>query len=137
MAGLASHLTYSYVLTVVEVNMIGKIVDAYPFDGPCTIRNTITIVIVGPIAREIAVKNNVSLRRSASIMDTMSCCVQGIIPYGAHLLAAMAIAGFTVSPIEIISHLYYPFLIGIFTLLYILFPQWKQLPKGPSRKEQE
>lgn len=88
--------------------------------------NTITIIIVGPIAREIAVKNKVSLRRSASIMDTVSCSVQGIIPYGAQLLAAMAIAGFAVSPLEIVRYLYYPFLIGIFSLLYILFPKWKQ-----------
>ena len=87
--------------------------------------NTITIIIVGPIAKEIAIKNNVSLRRSASIMDTISCSVQGIIPYGAQLLAAMAIAAFTVSPLEIIRHLYYPFLIGLFTFLYILFPKWK------------
>ena len=83
--------------------------------------NTITIIIVGPIAREIAVKHKVQLTRSASIMDTMSCFVQGIIPYGAQMLAAMAIASFAVSPLEILQYLYYPLLTGLFTLIFIFF----------------
>jgi len=83
--------------------------------------NTITIIIVGPIAKEIAEKHEVQLTRSASIMDTMSCFVQGIIPYGAQMLAAMAIAGFAISPLEILQYLYYPLLTGLFTLIFIFF----------------
>lgn len=83
--------------------------------------NTITIIIVGPLAKEIAIKHQVPLKRSASIMDTISCCIQGIIPYGAQILAAMAIAGFAVSPLEILQYLYYPLLTGLFTLIFIFF----------------
>ena len=86
--------------------------------------NTITIIIVGPIAKEIAIKHQVKLNRSASIMDTMSCFIQGILPYGAQMLAAMAIASFAVSPLEIMQYLYYPLLTGLFTLIFILLPNF-------------
>jgi Na+/H+ antiporter NhaC len=81
--------------------------------------NTITILIVGPLAKTIADKNGIDGKRSASILDTISCFVQGIIPYGAQLLAAMAIAQQQVTPFQIISNLYYPFLLGISTLIFI------------------
>ncbi|HLW19729.1 MAG TPA: Na+/H+ antiporter NhaC family protein [Cyclobacteriaceae bacterium] len=87
--------------------------------------NTITIIIVGPIAKEIALTHQVKLTRSASIMDTMSCFVQGIIPYGAQMLAAMAVASFAVSPLEILQYLYYPLLTGLFTLAFIFFGKRK------------
>jgi Na+/H+ antiporter NhaC len=83
--------------------------------------NTITIIIVGPIAKEIALKHHVQLDRSASIMDTTSCFIQGVIPYGAQMLAAMAIASFAVSPLEIMQYLYYPLLTGVFTLIFIFY----------------
>ncbi|MFM9837637.1 MAG: Na+/H+ antiporter NhaC family protein [Cyclobacteriaceae bacterium] len=81
--------------------------------------NTITILIVGPLAKTIADKNGIDGKRSASILDTISCFVQGIIPYGAQLLAAVAIAQQQVTPFQIISNLYYPFLLGISTLIFI------------------
>lgn len=83
--------------------------------------NTIAIVIVGPLAKEIADKNNVDPKRSASILDTISCFMQGVLPYGAQILAALAAASYVVSPFDIIQYLYYPFLIGIATLLFIFF----------------
>ncbi|TCV18813.1 putative methionine transporter (NhaC family) [Sphingobacterium alimentarium] len=91
--------------------------------------NTITIVIVGPLAKEISNKFNLSPTRVASILDTTSCFIQGVIPYGAQILAALAASSLvlgeavapTVSPIELISYLYYPFLTGIATLCFILF----------------
>lgn len=94
--------------------------------------NTITIIIVGPLAKEIALKHHVKLTRSASIMDTMCCSIQGTIPYGAQMLATMAIASYAISPFEIIQHLYYPIFTGIFTLIFISFPQRGQfhLEKG-------
>lgn len=82
--------------------------------------NTITILIVGPLAKTIADDNNIDPRRSASIMDTMSCFVQGCLPYGAQLLAALAAASFAISPLQILSHLYYPYLLGGSTILFIL-----------------
>jgi len=83
--------------------------------------NTIAILIVGPLAKTIADKNNIPGRRSASILDTISCFVQGIIPYGAQLLAAVALANHQVSPFQIISRSYYPFLLGLSTALFIIF----------------
>lgn len=87
--------------------------------------NTITILIVGPLAKDIADKNNVDPKRSASILDTMSCFVQGFLPYGAQILAALAAASVAISPFEILKHLYYPYLLGISTLLFILLRKRK------------
>lgn len=81
--------------------------------------NTITILIVGPLAKTIADKNEIPGKRSASILDTISCFIQGIIPYGAQLLAAVAIANHKVSPFQIIGSLYYPFLLGLSALIFI------------------
>lgn len=83
--------------------------------------NTIAILIVGPLARTIADKNNIDPRRSASILDTISCFVQGFLPYGAQMLAALAVASQQVTPLEVMAHLYYPYLLGLSTFLFILF----------------
>lgn len=90
----------------------------------CTANNTIAILTVGNISRDIAKKSGISPRRSASIMDTTSCFVQGIIPYGAQLLMASGLA--KVSPLAIIPNLYYPMLIGVTILLSITL----QRPRG-------
>ena len=84
----------------------------------CTANNTIAIITVGPIAKDIAVQFNLDRRKTASILDTFSCLVQGIIPYGAQLLMAAGLA--KISPIDIIGKLYYPFIMGFFALLAIL-----------------
>lgn len=90
--------------------------------------NTITILIAGPLAKTIADKNEIDLRRSASILDTISCFVQGLLPYGAQILAALAAASYALSPIDILKNSYYPYLLGISTLLFILLR--KQKPKA-------
>src|SRR5690606_8062997 len=95
--------------------------------------NTITIVIVGPLAKEISDKYQLQGKRVASIMDTVSCFVQGVIPYGAQILAALAASAMVLgsagktalSPLDIISNLYYPFLTGVATLAFILFSKRK------------
>ena len=84
----------------------------------CTANNTIAILTVGNISRDIAKEFGISPRRSASLMDTTSCFVQGIIPYGAQLLMASGLA--MISPISIIPHLYYPMCIGIMIIISIL-----------------
>lgn len=89
------------------------------FANICTANNTIAIITAGPIAKEIADKFEIDSRKSASLLDTFSCFVQGVIPYGAQLLIAAGLAG--VSPLAIIPHLYYPFLMGIAALFAILF----------------
>lgn len=82
--------------------------------------NTITILIVGPLAKTIADKNGIDPRRSASILDTISCFVQGVIPYGAQILAALTVAAYVITPFELMRYLYYPYLLGVSTLLFIL-----------------
>jgi Na+/H+ antiporter NhaC len=85
----------------------------------CTANNTIAIITVGPIAREISQHYGVDNRKSASILDTFSCFAQGIIPYGAQLLMAAGLS--SLAPNEILGYLYYPFALGLFALLSILF----------------
>ena len=84
----------------------------------CTANNTIAIITTGPIARGIAERYGLDGRKVASVLDTFSCFVQGIIPYGAQLLLAAGLAG--VSPLSIVGYLYYPFCMGACALLAIL-----------------
>ena len=86
----------------------------------CTANNTIAILTVGSISRDIAHRFNISPRRSASLLDTTSCFVQGMLPYGAQLLMASGLAA--VSPLAIIPNLYYPMCVGAVIILSILFP---------------
>lgn len=83
----------------------------------CTANNTIAIITVGPIAREISRKYGVNPAKSASLLDTFSCMVQGLIPYGAQLLMASGLAG--LSPVGIIRYLYYPAALGVVALAAI------------------
>ena len=86
--------------------------------------NTLTILIVGNLAKEISEKNQLSPKRVASILDTMSCSIQGLLPYGAQILVALtatASLGKVLSPLSIIPYLIYPILIGISTIVSILF----------------
>lgn len=85
----------------------------------CTANNTVAIITVGGIAKQIGDKFGVDKRKSASILDTMSCCAQGIIPYGAQLLMAAGLAA--INPMSIIPYLYYPICIGLATIMSILF----------------
>lgn len=89
------------------------------FANLCTANNTIAVITIGPIARDIAERFGIDPRKSASLLDTFSCFVQGVIPYGAQLLIAAGLAG--ISPLSIIGYLYYPFLMGVVALLAILF----------------
>ena len=84
----------------------------------CTANNTIAILTTGKVAREITDKYQLDPRKSASILDTFSCFIQGIIPYGAQLLLAASLTG--LSPIEIIPYLYYTFIMGGMALFAIL-----------------
>ena len=89
----------------------------------CTANNTIAILTTGKVSREITKQYGLDPRKTASILDTFSCFVQGIIPYGAQLLLASKLAG--VSPMDIVPNLYYPFIMGGCALLSILlrFPR--------------
>jgi len=85
----------------------------------CTANNTVAIITVGGIAKHIGDRFGVDNRKCASILDTFSCCIQGVIPYGAQLLMAAGLA--KLNPMEIIPYLYYPITLGFTALLSILF----------------
>ena len=85
----------------------------------CTANNTVAIITVGGIARKISLKYGVDNRKTASILDTFSCCMQGIIPYGAQILTVANLA--RINPIDIMPYLYYPYALGVFALLCIYF----------------
>ena len=85
----------------------------------CTANNTIALITVGPVARDIADRYGVDRRMSASLLDTFSCFAQGLIPYGAQLLMAAGLASIT--PFDIIGYLYYPIILGAISVLGILF----------------
>ncbi|MBQ6033564.1 MAG: Na+/H+ antiporter NhaC family protein [Prevotella sp.] len=85
----------------------------------CTANNTVAILTIGGIAKQIGDKFGVDSRKSASILDTFSCFMQGLIPYGAQMLMAAGLAA--LNPIEILPHLYYPFTLGVVALAAILF----------------
>ena len=84
----------------------------------CTANNTVAILSVGDIARNISKRYGIDPRRSASLLDTTSCAVQGLLPYGAQLLMASSLAGITA--MSIIPYLYYPMLIGVMVMLTIV-----------------
>ena len=84
----------------------------------CTANNTVAIITVGGIAKQIGDRYGVDNRKAASILDTFSCAMQGIIPYGAQLLMAAGLA--SLNPVQIMPYLYYPFAIGIAAVLAVI-----------------
>ena len=84
----------------------------------CTANNTVAILTVGSIAKQIGDKYGVDNKKCASILDTFSCTVQGLIPYGAQILIAAGLA--SVNPVSILPYLYYPFTLGLVAILSIL-----------------
>ena len=101
----------------------------------CTANNTIAIVTIGSVARQISDRYGLDPRKVASILDTSSCFAQGILPYGAHLLLGASIAG--ISPMELMPYLYYPYAIGICTVLAILTGYPRKYNHAPQPTEAE
>lgn len=93
----------------------------------CTANNTVALITVGPIAKDISEKYDISPRRSASIMDTMSCFTQGLLPYGIQTLMAVSFTSLT--PIDVFTHMYYPMLIGVAVIISIMIGR-KVKPKS-------
>lgn len=85
----------------------------------CTANNTVAILTVGNISKKIGDKFGVDNRKAASILDTFSCTIQGLIPYGVQMLLAAGLSG--LSPLDVIPYLYYPMAIGLAALFAILF----------------
>ena len=93
-----------------------------------TANNTVAIVMANPIAKEMSQEYGVSPRRAACLLDTFSCIFQGIIPYGAQMLVAIsAVAGmgFRISAFEIMTCLFYPYLLLVSSLIAIFLVKEK------------
>ena len=88
-----------------------------------TANNTIAILAIGPVARSLSYRYGIDPRRTASLLDTMSCFAQGLLPWGAQLLIAAGLAG--INPVDIIPHLYYTFILGAITVasIFATFPR--------------
>ena len=89
-----------------------------------TANNTVAIVVANPIAKEMAETYDISPRKTASLLDTFSCIVQGILPYGAQMLVALAAVttlGQQISAFDIIPYLFYPICLLVSSIISILF----------------
>ncbi|CAK2085861.1 Na+/H+ antiporter NhaC family protein [Vibrio crassostreae] len=91
----------------------------------CTANNTVAIIVSGSVARQLAEENNVSPRRSASLLDIFSCVIQGVLPYGAQVLLLGSV--FNLSPLEIVSNSYYCFALAIVAVVAVFI-------KHPARQ---
>lgn len=95
-----------------------------------TANNTVAIVMANPIAKELSKEYGIESKKTASILDTFSCIVQGIIPYGAQMLvaiSAVASLGATISAFDILGKLYYPYSLLLFSILFIVFAKKKEI----------
>ncbi len=90
----------------------------------CTANNTVAIVMAGPIAKEISEEFGVDAKRSASLLDIFTSVGQGLIPYGAQLLSAATLTALT--PFDILPYCYYPILMAISALVFILLKKEKK-----------
>ncbi|MDG4657117.1 Na+/H+ antiporter NhaC family protein [Ectobacillus antri] len=97
-----------------------------------TANNTISIIFAGPLAKNIADQYSIDKRKSASILDIFSCCVQGLVPYGAQMLTAAAFA--SISPLSILPFCFYPMLIAICGALAIVFNFPRLSTKAEEKK---
>lgn len=91
-----------------------------------TANNTVAIVMAGPIAKEISEEYHITPKESASLLDTFSCIFQGVIPYGAQMLVAISASGGAISAFQIMPCLYYPYLLAVASIIYILIGAGKK-----------
>ncbi|MDR2920530.1 MAG: Na+/H+ antiporter NhaC family protein [Tannerella sp.] len=101
----------------------GAIAGLVAFTDICTANNTIALIITGPIAKQIGDKFKLNPKRVASLIDTVSCSIQSMLPYGAQLLIAAGLAA--INPVEIIPYLYYPFFLALIVILSIVLKRIK------------
>lgn len=98
----------------------------------CTANNTVAIIVSGSVARQLAEENNVSPRRSASLLDIFSCVIQGVLPYGAQVLLLGSV--FNLSPLEVVANSYYCFALAISAIVavFIKHPARQPVPQTES-----
>jgi len=101
-----------------------------------TANNTVAIVMAGPIAKEISEEYGITPKESASLLDTFSCIFQGIIPYGAQMLVAVSTAvslGSVISAFDILPCLFYPGMLAVCSIIYIIFGAGKSRAKKAKK----
>lgn len=91
-----------------------------------TANNTISILITGPLAKNIADKYGVDPRKSASLLDIFASFWQGLLPYSPQILTVSALAG--ISPLSIIPYSFYTISLGVCGVIAILvgYPRFKK-----------
>ncbi|MCQ4924187.1 Na+/H+ antiporter NhaC family protein [Tissierella carlieri] len=87
-----------------------------------TANNTVSIIVSGQLSKEISRTHDVDPRKTASLLDTFSCIMQGLIPYGAQLLIAGSFTNGSVSPVQIVPYVWYCFILAVFAILSIVTP---------------
>ncbi|EDT86281.1 Na+/H+ antiporter NhaC family protein [Clostridium botulinum] len=87
-----------------------------------TANNTVSIIVCGELSKEISKEYKIDPRKTASLLSTFSMAMQGIIPYGAQLLIAGSFTKGSVSPVQIVPYMWYPFILTIFGIIFILTP---------------
>ena len=98
----------------------------------CTANNTVAIVTVGPIAKDISDEVGLEPKRVAGILDMFSCVFQGVIPYGAQLISAAGLAA--LSPFAIMKYLFYPYLMGVSAIIAIIVYNKISINKNSKQK---
>ena len=93
----------------------------------CTANNTVAIITVGSLSKNIAERYGITARKTASLLDTCSCITQCLIPYGAQTLLATALAG--ISPVAPFPYLYYPWALIFMVAVSIMFFKVKPFDK--------
>ncbi|AGC89904.1 transporter [Staphylococcus warneri SG1] len=90
-----------------------------------TANNTISIIMSGPLAKNIADEYDVDPRKSASILDIFGGCFQGLLPYSPQVISAAGVAG--ISPFLLVPYSIYPIMLGVCGLIAILigYPKLK------------
>ena len=142
-AGMVSVIKYNggidYLLRLVTRNSKSKksaefsIAGLVALTNLSTANNTISIIIAGPLAKNIAEKYDIDPRKSASLLDVFACSIQGLLPYGAQLLLAAGVAH--ISPISILTYSYYPVLIAVCGIIAIMigFPRFSSESNGNQK----
>ena len=113
-----SSVSHAKVTAEIGIAGLSLMVDA------CTANNTVAIVMAGPIAKEISEEFGVDAKRSASLLDIFTSVGQGLIPYEAQLLSAATLTALT--PFDILPYCYYPILMAISALAFILLKKEKK-----------
>ncbi len=89
--------------------------------------NTVSIVITGPIAKEINDEYDLNPKKTATILDIFSCVIQGVLPYGAQVLLILSYANGKLTFFDLIGNAWYHLFLFVFTMIAIYSSFWDKL----------